>query len=284
MIIDSHQHFWDPQRFDYPWMTEEVEAIRRAFGPRDLEPSLSETGVSHTVLVQAKSSVDETGYLLRIAKSTRFVAGVVGWVDLTDPGAGDTIAGLRGEPGGEYLVGIRHQVHDEQDRDWLLRDNVQRGLRELAAGGLTYDFLVRTRELSSAVQTARMHPDIRFVIDHVAKPPIRTGSIDDWARAMEPFSELGNVYCKLSGMVTEADWDGWTSDQLAPYVQRVLAWFGADRLLFGSDWPVCLLAARYEEVLHALDHALGDISEKARSKIYGANAVSFYGLKLQTEV
>ena len=283
MIIDSHQHFWDPQRFDYPWMTTGLEPIRRAFGPRDLEPTLSERGVSHTVLVQAKSSIDETRYLLDIATSTRFVAGVVGWVDLTDPGAGDTIARLRGEPGGEHLVGIRHQVHDEEDRDWLLRQDVRSGLRDLAVAGLTFDFLVRTRELPSALQTARMYPDIRFVIDHVAKPPIKEGSIDAWARAMEPFSELGNVYCKLSGMVTEADWGRWTSDQLVPYVQRTLAWFGEDRLLFGSDWPVCLLAARYEEVMHALDHALGDISAKARSKIFGANAIGFYGLKLQTE-
>src|SRR5581483_9685381 len=177
----------------------------RSFGPEDLEPLLAERGVDRTVVVQAISSVDETRYLLEIAARTGFVAGVVGWVDLADPGVGAVLADLRSGEGGRHLVGIRHQVHDEADPAWLLRDDVQRGLRELAASGLPYDLLVRTRELPAALQTARAQPGLRLVIDHVAKPDIEAGEVEEWARAMAPFAGLENVYCKLSGMVTEAN-------------------------------------------------------------------------------
>lgn len=279
MIVDSHQHFWDLDRFEYPWMTEDLQQIRRNFGPRDLQPLLSERGVDRTVLVQAISSVDETRYLMEIAAETPFVAGVVGWVDLADPGVGAVVADLRNGEGGRYLVGIRHQVHDEADPAWLLRDEVQRGLGELAGAGLAYDLLVRTRELPAALRTARAQPELRLVIDHIAKPPIKDGEVEAWARAMEPFAGLDNVYCKLSGIVTEADWNAWKPGDLIPYVQRVLEWFGEGRLMFGSDWPVCLLAASYGEVMDALDGALGDLGERARAKIYGENAAAFYGLR-----
>lgn len=256
-------------------MTDGLQPLRRNFGPGDLQPLLSERGVNRTVVVQAISSVDETRYLLELASETPFVAGVVGWVDLADPGVGAVVADLRND----YLVGIRHQVHDEPDPAWLLRGEVQRGLAELAAAGLAYDLLVRTRELPAALQTARAHPELRFVIDHIAKPSIADGEVEAWARAIEPFAGLANVYCKLSGLVTEADWNAWKPDDLVPYVQRVLDWFGEDRLMFGSDWPVCLLAASYGEVMDALDGALGDLGERARAKIYGGNAVAFYGLR-----
>jgi L-fuconolactonase len=283
VVIDSHQHFWDPARFDYPWMTGEVEPLRRAFGPADLAPLLAERGVSETVVVQATSSVKETAYLLDIAASTSFVAGVVGWIDLTDVHVDKTVARLRGAPGGEYLVGIRHQVHDEIDSEWLMRSDVQHGLRQLAGAGLAYDLLVRTRELRSALQAAKRHPNLRFVIDHIAKPPISDGAIESWASAMEPLAKLDNVYCKLSGMVTEADPTSGIPDQLVPYVGRVLEWFGADRVMFGSDWPVCLLVATYGEVMDALDYALGDLTDESKNKIYGANAARFYGLKTTAE-
>jgi L-fuconolactonase len=282
-MIDGHQHFWDPGRFDYPWMTRELDAIRRPFGPRDLQPDLEARGVSQTIVVQALASPEETIYLLDIAASTSFVAGVVGWMDLTEPSLENTIARLRRVRGGRYLVGVRHQVHDEGDPEWLLGPEVQRGFQILSGRGLTYDLLVRTRELPAAERTARMHPDISFVIDHIAKPPIRDGSIAAWERALKPFSTLENVSCKLSGMVTEADWRGWEPDQLVPYVQRVLDWFGEDRVMFGSDWPVCLLAATYDEVVDVLDHALGSLPEGARRKIFGANAARFYGLPVRAE-
>jgi len=279
VIVDSHQHFWDLERFEYPWMTDDLRAIRRNFGPQDLEPVLSERRVDRTVVVQAISSVDESRYLLQIAAESDFVAGVVGWVELADPGVGGVVANLRNGEGGRYLVGIRHQVHDEADPAWLLREDVQRGLEELAAAGLAYDLLVRARELPAALQTARAHSDLRFVIDHAAKPRISEGEVDTWARALEPFAGLDNVYCKLSGLVTEADWTAWKPDDLVPYVQRILDWFGEDRLMFGSDWPVCLLAASYGDVMDALDGALGELGSRARAKIYGENAVAFYGLR-----
>src|SRR5262245_6558528 len=252
-------------------MTDDLQPIRRNFGPKDLEPLLAKRGVDRTVVVQATSSVDETRYLLEIAARTDFVSGVVGWIDLAHPGVGAAVADLRNGEGGRYLVGVRHQVHDEADPDWLLRDEVQRGLRELAGAGVAYDLLVRARELPAALRTARAQPDLRLLIDHVAKPRIRDGEVEEWAHALAPFAELDNVCCKLSGLVTEADWNTWKPADLAPYVERVLDWFGEDRLMFGSDWPVCLLAASYGEVMDALDGALGGLGESARAKIYGGN-------------
>jgi L-fuconolactonase len=278
VIVDSHQHFWDLERFDYPWLTDDLRAIRQTYGPVDLAPLLAERGVDRSVVVQATSSVDETRYLLEIAARTVFVSGVVGWVDIADTAVGAVIADLRNGEGGHYLVGVRHQVHDEADPDWLLRDEVQRGLRELAGADLAYDLLVRTRELPAALETARAQPGLRLVIDHIAKPPILERELEEWARAMAPFAGLDNVYCKLSGMVTEADWTAWKAADLVPYVERVLDWFGEDRLMFGSDWPVCLLAASYGEVMDALDGALDSLGESARAKIYGGNAVAFYQL------
>jgi L-fuconolactonase len=279
VIVDSHQHFFDLERFDYPWMTDGVEPIRRSFGPSDLEPLLIERGVDRTVVVQALSSVDETRYLLEIAARTDFVSGVVGWVDLADPDVAAVLTDLRDREDGHYLVGIRHQVHDEADPAWLLRDEVQRGLRELAATGLPYDLLVRTRELPAALGIARAQPELRLIVDHLAKPPVRRGEIEEWASRMAPFAGLDNVWCKLSGMVTEADWNAWKRADLAPYVHRVLEWFGEDRVMFGSDWPVCLLAAPYGQVMDALDAALGGVGERARARIYGENAVAFYALR-----
>ena len=252
MIVDAHHHFWDPARSSYPWMTDEVAAIRRPFGPGDLEPLLREEGVSGTVVVQARMDLAETRELLETAAGTDFVLGVVGWVDLADP---DVAAVLR-DFEHPKLVGIRHQVHDEQDPRWLLRPDVQRGLRAVAEAGLAYELLVRTRELPAALETARAHPELTLVVDHLAKPPLRGGDTRAWAEALAPLAELPNVACKLSGLVTEADWRAWRPEELTPYLRRALDWFGAERCLFGSDWPVCLLAASYHEVLELVRSAL----------------------------
>jgi L-fuconolactonase len=275
LIVDSHHHFWDPSRRDYPWMGDELASIRRPFGPEDLRPLLSANRVDRTLVVQTISSVDETSEFLATAVTTDFIAGVIGWVDLTDPMLGSTLAELRSGPGGSHLVGIRHQVHDEADERWLLRDDVLRGLRAVGEANLVYDLLVRTRELRSAHEVARRFPDIRFVIDHLGKPHISAGPRDpEWEQAMAPFAALPNVSCKLSGMVTEASWSDWTPDDLAPYVHRVLDWFGPERCMFGSDWPVCLLAATYGEVLEALREL--DAAETAG--VLGGNATRVYGL------
>jgi len=276
--VDAHQHFWDPARADYPWMTDDLAAIRRRFGPEDLRPLLAERGVDCTVLVQTRSSLEETREFLDTAARTDFVAGVVGWVDLTDPAVGHTLRGLRTSAGGAKLVGIRHQVHDEPDPGWLLRDDVRRGLRAVGDDGLAYDFLVRTREVPAALRIAEDFPETRFIIDHIAKPPIRGGDDRAWARAMARAGGLGNMYCKLSGMITEADWTSWQPDTLVPYVRRVVEWFGVDRLIFGSDWPVCLLAGSYAQVVDALLHCLADLPAEAKAKIFGANAIKCYRL------
>jgi L-fuconolactonase len=233
VIVDSHQHFWNPATADYPWMTDDVAPLRRRYGPEDLEPLLHEHGVAGTVVVQARHDLDETHELLAIAAATPFVLGVVGWVDLTED-VEEQLAGLDGP-----LVGVRHQVHDEPDPAWLLRGDVQRGLAAVGRSGLVYDLLVRARELPAAVETARRHPELRFVLDHAGKAP-HSGR-DDWARGVAALAELPNVTCKLSGLFTEADPEG--------TVVYALECFGSGRCMFGSDWPVCLLASGYGDAL-----------------------------------
>lgn len=278
LTVDAHQHFWDPSRTAYPWMSDGLERIRRKFAPDDLGPLLKERGIARTVLVQTISSLDETREFLKLADDTDFIAGVVGWVDLTSSDVKRTLEELLALPEGRRLVGIRHQAHDELDPQWLARDDVRRGLRAVEECGLAYDLLVRVRELPAALATAKALPGLRFVIDHVAKPQIKTGEMNEWVKHMQPFAELPNVSCKLSGMITEADWQQWRPADLAPYVERVMNWFGEDRALFGSDWPVCLLAGTYFEVYDALCEALGPISEPAREKIFGGNAIRLYRL------
>jgi L-fucono-1,5-lactonase len=278
VIVDAHHHFWDPTRADYPWMTGSYEPVRRPFGPGDLAPLLTANRVDATVLVQARMALDETDELLAIAANTPFVRGVVGWVDLTDPGVSDLLAELRARPGGGRLVGIRHQVHDEPDPEWLLRDDVRRGIRAVGEAGLAYDLLVRTRKLPAALAVAEALPDVRFVIDHIAKPPIRDGVRQPWADRMAAFAALEHVACKLSGMVTEADWEEWQPADLAPYVDHVLAVFGPRRVLFGSDWPVCLLAASYDRVVETDRELLGGLSEAESAAVFGDTATEVYRL------
>jgi L-fuconolactonase len=254
MIVDAHQHFWDPSAADYPWMTDEVSPLRRRFGPKDLEPLLLEHGITATVVVQARHSLEETQELLAIAAATPFVAGVVGWLDLT----GD-VEGQLGELDGA-LVGVRHQVHDEPDAAWLLRDDVQRGLATVGEAGLVYDLLVRARELPAAVETVRKHPGTKFVLDHAAKRPTEDGA---WERDVRALAELPNVACKLSGLLTEQR-PGETAAQ-------ALEWFGPERCMFGSDWPVCLLAGEYGDAL-----ALVPDDEH----VLGRTAIRTYGLEL----
>jgi L-fuconolactonase len=258
----------------------ELEPIRRTFGPADLRPELEAAGVDYTVLVQTVPSVAETREFMNIAERTPFMAGVVGWVDLTDDSVGETLADLQAQPNGTTLVGIRHQVHDEMDAQWLLRPDVDRGLGVVSDAGLAYDILIRPRELPAALALARAFPDMRLVIDHLAKPPIASGEIDEWAAQMEPFRDLPHVFCKLSGMVTEANWTSWTPADLKPYVARVLDIFGPDRVMYGSDWPVCLLAGSYGEIKRALEEALPPLSAEERVQVFGGNAMRFYGLDI----
>jgi L-fuconolactonase len=276
--IDSHHHFWDPDQADYPWMTDEVASIRRAYGPDDLRPLIARQGIERTILVQTRSSIEETEEFLATAAAEPFIGGVIGWLDLTGPAVADEIARLRAGPGGDRLVGIRHQVHDEPDPAWLNRTEVRRGLRAVSVAGLAYDLLVRARELPAALEVARALPALWFVVDHMAKPPIGTGEIEPWAGRLRSLAELPNVWCKVSGMVTEADWGSWTTADLRPYVNVVLEAFGPRRLLFGSDWPVCLLAASYDRVVEAARELLGDLSDDERARVFGGTAMEVYGL------
>jgi L-fuconolactonase len=275
MVVDAHHHFWDPARASYPWMTDALAPIRRRFGPEDLRPLLAANGIDRTILVQTRSSLDETREFLATAAQHDFIAGVVGWVDLTADVA-KQLASLRAGPGGAKLVGIRHQAHDETDPEWLGRKDVRRGIAAVGKAGLVYEILVRTRELPAALALVRALPEMRFVIDHIAKPPIASGATTEWAARLEPLAASPNVFVKLSGMVTEADWKHWTVRDIAPYVTRVLDWFGPERCVFGSDWPVCLLAASYAHVIDACGQAIGDLPVADRERIFGGNATELY--------
>ena len=277
MVVDAHHHFWDPARATYPWMTEALAPIRRRFGPEDLEPLLAANGIDRTVLVQTRSNIDETREFLATAAQHDFIAGVVGWVDLTAD-VPRQLTSLRAGPGGAKLVGIRHQVHDEEDPGWLGKKDVRRGIAAVGKAGLAYDILVRTRELPAALALVKALPDMRFVIDHIAKPPIASRAIDEWAAGMKPLAAFPNVFVKLSGMVTEADWKRWTVRDITPYVQRVLEWFGPERCVFGSDWPVCLVAASYARVIDVCGQAIGDLPADDRERIFGGNAAQLYRL------
>jgi L-fuconolactonase len=271
LVVDAHQHFWDPGRAHYAWLTDERAAIRRPFGPDDLRPLLQAHGVDRTLVVEARSSLEETRELLALAEATDFLAGVIGWVDLTGPVAAD-VADLRAWPGGRLLAGVRHQVRAEADAAWLLRPDVLRGLAALADAGLAYDLLVTARELPAAAEAVRRVPALEFVVEHLGGPAVRAGDDPSWAAGMVPFADLPNACCKVSGLAVAR------AGELAPFVDRVVRWFGEDRLLFGSDWPVCLLAASYEEILGRFHSVTRELSDTARAKLLGANAERIYRL------
>jgi L-fuconolactonase len=277
--VDAHHHFWDPATADYPWLTDDLAPIRRAFGPTDLAPLLRESRIDQTVVVQTRSSHDETRDFLATAAAHSFIAGVVGWVDLTEPSVGDDLAALRAGPGGDRLVGIRHQVQDEPDPEWLGRADVRRGLGEVASAGLAYDLLVRTRELPAAIDAAAALPGLRFVLDHAAKPPIASRVREPWTTLIRRLARLENVSCKLSGLVTEADWATWKPDHLRPYVEIALEAFGPARVMFGSDWPVCLLAASYERVVETATELTRELTATERARVFGGTAIETYDLR-----
>jgi L-fuconolactonase len=274
LIVDAHQHFWDPATADYPWLTDELAPIRRAFTPGDLAPVLEAHGIGGTVVVQTRASLDETHALLATAAAVPFILGVVGWVDLTDAHVSTVVAGL-----GDGLVGVRHQVHDEPDARWLLRPDVQQGLAAAGEHGLVYDLLVRTAELPAAQETVRRNPGMSFVVDHLAKPPLREGLIDAWSDGLAALAAFPNVACKLSGLVTEADWSSWRPDELIGVLRRAIDWFGPDRCVFGSDWPLCLLAADYGAVLELVESAVSELAAGERAAVLGGNAMRIYGLR-----
>lgn len=276
-MIDAHHHFWQLDRYDYVWMSPDLQALYRDFGPDDLQPILSSHNVNKSILVQTLSSDDETRWFLELANQYDFIAGVVGWVDLTDPRVGERLDELNHSP---KFVGVRHQVHDEPDVDWLVRDDVQRGLRELERRSIAYDLLIRPQHLDVSRCVAERFSDLRFVVDHIAKPAIAKHGWDDWAAGIAALAKCPNVACKLSGMITEADWAHWQPADLAPYIQHIVEHFGTDRVMFGSDWPVCLLAGTYDQVVDGLTANLDKLSDHERDDIFGNSATAWYDLKL----
>ncbi|MYU53659.1 amidohydrolase family protein [Streptomyces sp. SID7805] len=272
MRIDAHHHLWDLTRRDQPWLDGAwAEPIRRSYALPDLVPHLAAHAVDATVLVQSSASYAETADLLAVAAGDGPVRGVVGWADLTDPGLAGVLAAL---PAG--LVGIRHQVQDEPDPDWLTRPDVLRGLGAVAGAGLVYDLLVTPRELPAALAAVRALPELAFVLDHAAKPAVARGDWQPWAAGIADLARLPNVSCKLSGLVTEADWAAWRPPQILPYARHVLDAFGPERVLFGSDWPVCTLAAGYADVVALAEAATGHLTPAERSAVFGGTAGRVY--------
>jgi L-fuconolactonase len=279
VIVDAHHHLWDPARREYPWMQGPYAALRRPRGVAELRALAAPLGVTATVAVQAADSEEETAELLAAAAaSDGFIAAVVGWVDLTAPDAGERIARLRAGPGGERLAGVRHPVHDEPDPQWLARADVRRGLAAVAAAGLTYDLLLFPPHLPAACAVAEALPGLELVVDHAAKPRIADGAWEPWSRDLARLAAQPQVRCKLSGLVTEAPWDGWRGAGIGRYAARVLELFGPERLMFGSDWPVCTLAATYAEVLEVARDALTGLSAAERDAVLAGTASRTYGV------
>jgi L-fuconolactonase len=279
-VIDAHHHVWDLAVRDQPWI-EPAWPIRRSYTLADLSGPAAAAGVEATVLVQTVLDPAETPEFLALAAASTSprVAGVVGWVDLTRPDVADALAELAAAEGGDRLVGIRHQVQGEADPRWLCRPDVRDGLRAVGAVGLAYDLLTLPHQLPAAVETVRALPDVRFVLDHLSKPPIARGELVGWADDLRALAAAPNVAAKLSGLVTEADWTGWTVDQLRPYVEVALDAFGADRLMFGSDWPVCLLAAgSYGDVVDVARALTGHLSAAERAEVFAGTARRWYRL------
>ncbi|MGW0810152.1 amidohydrolase family protein [Nonomuraea sp. NPDC002799] len=272
--IDAHHHVWDLSVRPHTWLDQEDMApVRRTFTLGDLAGPAAAAGVSGTVLVQVLPDLEETREFLALAAGSDLVAGVVGWIDLTAPGAADVLAGL---PAG--LVGVRHGVQSEPDPGWLARPDVRCGLAAVAAAGLAYDLLTLAHQLPAAVDTVAALPELTFVLDHLSKPPIASGELEPWRGRIRELAAHPNVYCKLSGMVTEADWAAWRVADLRPYAETVLEAFGPERVMFGSDWPVCLLAAGYERVAESVDELCAGLSEGERADVLAGTARRAYRL------
>jgi L-fuconolactonase len=275
MKIDSHQHFWNYSPGEYPWMMEGMEALRRDFTPHDLGEAQAEIGFDGSIAVQARMTLEETRWLLGLAAQHSRIRGVVGYVDLCSAAVGDQIDEFVDDP---HCVGMRHVVHDEPDDHFMLRDDFQNGLRELSIRGLTYDLLLFERHLPVALEVVRRCHDLRFVVDHISKPRIREGTLVPWEANIRALADFENVTCKLSGMVTEADWSSWERSQIVPYMEVVLEAFGPDRLMIGSDWPVCLVAGSYPRVMNVVIDFVETLSGDEQARILGGTCSEVYGL------
>jgi L-fuconolactonase len=280
IIVDAHHHFWrlaQPAPFDYRWLdAPQNAAIRRDCLPEHLEPRLQAVGVERSILVQTQHNLAENRWALELAERHGFIAGVVGWVDLAGDACEQQLLEFEEHP---KFVGVRHVTQDEPDDDFIIREDVLRGLKLLEKHAVPFDLLFYVKHLRHVPTLAGHVPELPMVIDHLAKPHIRERRTDDWLPQFKSAAKFGNVYCKLSGMITEADWQRWTPADLKPYVQSALELFGPARLMFGSDWPVCELAGSYQRVFDSLNEALGPVSSHERAAIFGDTAKCFYALR-----
>lgn len=274
MKLDAHQHFWhyDPKRQE--WITPEMGRIRRNFVPADLYPLLQEVQIDGCIAVQAEESLRETDFLLDLAQEHEWIMGVVGWADLGQDNLDEVLDQYSNQ---EKLVGFR-EVLQAKDPRYMLRDEFVRGMQKLKERGYTYDLLLFPHHLEAALELVKKCPEQRMVIDHLAKPLIKDGEWRDWKKKISLLAEREMIYCKISGMVTEADWKKWTSDDFTPYMEIALELFGPERLMFGSDWPVCLVAGEYEQVYKVVDDFISSLSPSEKANLMGDTAVQFYGI------
>jgi L-fuconolactonase len=274
-VIDAHQHFWCYNHEEYGWIPPEWAPLRRDFLPADLEKELAAAGVHGSIAVQARQSMAETDWLLELADRHDFLLGVVGWLPLIDPSIEEHLDRISNRP---KLRALRHVLQGEPDDSYMLRSDFNRGLRALAQRGLAYDVLVYERHLPQVIQLVDAHPDITFILDHVAKPRIAARELEPWAKNLRELARRPHVACKLSGMVTEADVRHWSPSDLRPYFEIVIEAFGPARLLFGSDWPVCLAGVTYGTWKQIVTDALGELSSPELDAVFGANTARLYRL------
>lgn len=274
MRVDSHQHFWKVSRGDYSWMSPAVPVLYRDYYPEDLKPHLAKNNIDKTILVQAAPTVSETCFLLDLAQRHDFVAGVVGWLEMENGNFPEQLAAYCQKP---KFVGLRPMLQDLPEDDYILKPPVVESLKLVAERGLAFDFLTYARHLPYVLQVLEKVPNVRAVIDHISKPEIKTQRMEPWKSLLREVAQHENVYCKVSGMITEADYATWTPDQLRPYVEHVVECFGLERVMFGSDWPVCLQAGTYDRMIQALYTILAPVLDKSsEAAVFGSNAARFY--------
>lgn len=276
MRIDAHQHFWNYDAARDTWITDDMSVLREDYCPEQLHSELRANGFDGSIAVQADQSEAETRFLLGLAERYPFLLGVVGWIDLTAPDIEERLAKLRSH---EKLCGFRHIVQSEPDDQFMLRAEFRRGIGCLSRFGFTYDILIYPRQLPAAVKLVASYPRQKFVLDHIAKPEMKIRKMEPWAAHMRELASYPNVFCKLSGLITEVDWGNWKPDDIRPYFEVAWECFGPDRLMFGSDWPVCLLAGDYTRTYGLISEFLAGRSTEQQEKIFGSNAARFYGLK-----
>jgi L-fuconolactonase len=276
MRIDSHQHFWHYSPTEHTWMSDSMSAIRRDFLPEDLQPLLASLSFNGCIAVQARQSLEETRWLLELADRYSSIKGVVGWVDLCSPKLSNQLEQFARHP---KLAGVRHVVQDEPDDEFMLRPEFRRGIAQLREFDLTYDLLLFPKHLPAAVRLVEEFPDQPFVLDHIAKPSIAQGLISPWREDLQRLAQFRNVSCKLSGMVTEAQWKQWKPGDFHPYLDTVSEAFGSDRLMIGSDWPVCLLSSDYASTMQLVIEYIQQFPEEAQAAILGGNCARFYGIE-----